>query len=82
MGYYQIAFDHAKYRAGKNQYDLVNQHVEVAAKNDKRQCFKKGIEWAQYLGLKVRWLRDNEPTEEKLDFVYGMLKMARYDHQM
>lgn len=82
MGYYQIAFDHAKYRAGKNQYDLVNQYVEVAAKNEKRQCFKKGIEWAQYLGLKVRWLRDDEPTEEKLDFVYGMLKMARYNHQM
>lgn len=82
MSYFQDAFDRAKYRAGKNQYKLVNQYVEAAAKNDKRQCFKKGIEWAQYLGIKVRWLRDDEPTEEKLDFVYGMLKMARYDHQM
>lgn len=82
MSYYQMAFDNAKYRAGKQQYDLVNQYVEVAAKNGKRQCFKKGIEWAQYLGVKVRWLRDDEPTEERLDFVYGMLKMARYDHQM
>lgn len=82
MSYYQVAFDNAKYRAGKDQYKLVNQYVEVAAKNDKRQCFKKGIEWAQYLGIKVRWLRDDEPTEEKLDFVYGMLRMARYDHQM
>jgi hypothetical protein len=82
MSYFQDAFDRAKYRAGKNQYKLVNQYVEVAAKNDKRQCFKKGIEWAQYLGIKVRWLRDDEPTEEKLEFVYGMLKMARYDHQM
>lgn len=82
MSYYQVAFDNAKYRAGKHQYDLVNQYVEVAAKNDKRQCFKKGIEWAQYLVIKVRWLRDDEPTEEKLEFVYGMLRMARYDHQM
>ena len=82
MNYYQAAFDYAKYRAGKQQYDLVNQYVEVAAKNDKWQWFKKGVEWAQYLGIKVRWLRDDEPTEEKLKFVYGMLKIARYNHQM
>lgn len=31
---------------------------------------------------KVRWLRDDEPTEEKLNFVYYRLKNARYDHQM
>ncbi|MNP11145.1 hypothetical protein D3C76_1033190 [compost metagenome] len=82
MDYYQVAFDYAKYRAGKQQYDLVNQYVEVAAKNDKWQWFKKGVEWAQYLGIKVRWLRDDEPTEEKLKYVYRMLKIARYDHQM
>ncbi|OHC26707.1 MAG: hypothetical protein A2Y50_08490 [Pseudomonadales bacterium RIFCSPLOWO2_12_59_9] len=81
MGYYQVAFDNAKYRAGKDQYKLVNQYVEVAAKNDKRQCFKKGIEWAQYLGIKVRWLRDDAPTDENMELVYGMLKIARY-HQM
>ena len=80
--YYQAAFDNAKYRAGKNQYDLVNQYVEVAAKNDKRQSFKKGIEWAQYLGIEIRWLRDDEPTYERLNDVYETLKMARYDHQM
>jgi len=27
-------------------------------------------------------LRDDEPTEEKLDYVYYMLKIAQYDHQM
>ena len=79
MSEYQVAFDAAKYRAGRLQYHLVNQYVEVAAKNDKMRCFRKGIEWAQYLGVQIRWLRDDEPTEEKLDFVYGMLKMARYD---
>lgn len=82
MPHFQAAFENAKYRAGKNQYKLVNQYVELAAKNDDRRSFKKGIEWAQYLGIKIRWLRDDEPTEEKLDFVCSMLKMARYDHQM
>lgn len=82
MPHFQKAFENAKYRAGENQYKLVNQYVEVAAKNDDRRGFKKGIEWAQYLGLKVRWLRDDEPTEEKLDCVRFMLKIARYDHQM
>ncbi|MEE5037689.1 hypothetical protein V2K58_13345 [Pseudomonas alliivorans] len=82
MPHFQTAFENAKYRAGKNQYKLVNQYVELAAKNDDRRGFKKGIEWAQYLGIKVRWLRDDEPTEEKLDYVYFMLKLARYDHQM
>ncbi len=80
MCFYQKAFENAKYRAGKQQYDLVNQYVEVAAKNDRKQFFKKGIEWAQYLGIKVRWLRDDEPTEETLEFVYHMLKNSRYDH--
>jgi len=82
MPHFQAAFENAKYRAGKDQYKLVNQYVEVAAKNDDRRGFKKGIEWAQYLGIQVRWLRDDEPTEEKLDYVYYMLKIARYDHQM
>ncbi len=82
MPYFQTAFENAKYRAGKNQYKLVNQYIEVAAKNDDRRGFKKGIEWAQYLGIKVRWLRDDEPTEDKLDYVCNMLKIARYDHQM
>lgn len=82
MPHFQAAFENAKYRAGKDQYKLVNQYVEVAAKNDDRRAFKKGIEWAQYLGLKIRWLRDDEPTEEKLDFAYYMMQKARYDHQM
>jgi len=82
MPHFHAAFENAKYRAGKNQYKLVNQYVEVAAKNDDRRGFKRGIEWAQYLGIQVRWLRDDEPTEEKMDYVYHMLKIARYDHQM
>ncbi|EPL14415.1 hypothetical protein [Pseudomonas sp. CF161] len=78
LGYYQTAFDLAKYRAGKNQYPLVNQYIEVAAKQDAAVKFRQGIEWAQYLGLPVRWLRDDEPTTEKLEFVRYMHKIARY----
>jgi len=82
MTYFETAFENAKYRAGKSQYALVNQYVEVAAKNDKWQCFKKGVEWARYLGIQIRWLRDEEPTKEKLLSVFEIFKMARYDHQM
>ncbi|MNP44629.1 hypothetical protein D3C76_1385010 [compost metagenome] len=82
MPHFQAAFENAKYRAGKNQYKLVNQYVELTAKNGDRRGFKKGIEWAQYLNIKIRWLRDDEPTEAKLDYVYYMLTIARYDHQM
>lgn len=82
MEYYEIAFNNAKYRAGQNQYDLVNQYVEVAAKNDMWMCFKKGIEWAQYLGIGVRWLRNDEPTEENLKPVYEMMKIVSYGHRM
>ncbi|WP_394244992.1 hypothetical protein [Halopseudomonas laoshanensis] len=82
MPHYQQAFDLGKYRAGKSQYDLVNQYVEVAAKNGKNKCFKNGVGWAQYLQVPIRWLRDDEPTDEKLDMVFYMLKIARYDHQL
>ncbi|MOA27189.1 hypothetical protein D3C78_1480440 [compost metagenome] len=82
MRYFHLAFESAKYRAGSHQYKLVNHYIELAAKTDDRHAFNKGIEWAQYLGLEVRWLRGDEPTEEKLDFVYEIMKRARYDHQM
>lgn len=72
------AFEKAQYCAGKNQYLLINQYIELAAKNDKWQDFKKGIEWATYLGFEVRWLRKDEPTEERLKSVFAIMKMARY----
>lgn len=82
MRYFHLAFESAKYRAGSHQYELVNHYIELAAKTDDRRAFNKGIEWAQYLGLEVRWLRGNEPTEEMLNTVYAIMKRARYDHQM
>jgi hypothetical protein len=66
------------YCAGKNQYKLVNQYVEVAVKNNKFTNFKKGIEWAQFLDINIRWLRDKEPTKENLDYVYTIMKKAVY----
>lgn len=80
--YYEVAFEQAKYKAGSYQYKLVNQFVELAAKNDKTIAFKKGVDWATYIGLKIRWLRDKEPTQENLDSVRYMMKVANYSHQL
>jgi hypothetical protein len=80
--YYEAAFELAKYRAGRLQYDLVNQFVELAAKNGREHAFDKGIDWALYIGLEIRWLRDKEPTQENREFVRFMLERANYAHQL
>jgi hypothetical protein len=69
------AFELAKYSAGRNQYEIVNQFVEIAAKNDSWKEFKKGVAWALYLGISVRWLRNDEPTEENLRGVFNLMKL-------
>lgn len=76
--YFERAFQRAKYSAGQNQYKLVNQYIELAAKVDRWGSFKKGVEWANYLRLSVRWLRDKPPTEENLLFVFEVMKRAQY----
>ena len=50
----EYAFEQAKYRAGGSQYLLVNQFIELAAKTDRWKSFKKGVEWALYLGISIR----------------------------
>jgi hypothetical protein len=80
--HYEAAFELAKYRAGRLQYDLVNQFVELAAKNRKEIAFDKGIDWALYIGLDIRWLRDKEPTKENRDFVRCIMERANYAHQL
>ena len=72
------AFSLAKYSAGGRQYNLVNLYVELAAKNGDKKRFKKGIEWAKFIGVEIRFLRDAEPTEENLDSAFYMLKRALY----
>ena len=74
----QDAFEKAQYCAGSHQYLLVNQYIELAAKNDKWRDFKRGIEWATYLGIEVRWLRKDDPTQEKLGFFFEVMKKAVY----
>lgn len=74
----QIALDRAKYCAGREQYNLVNQYVELSAKTDRWREFKKGIEWAQYLGIEIRFLRKDDPTEGNLRAVFEIMKRARY----
>lgn len=74
----QKAFELARYAAGKNQYAIVNQYIELAAKNDSWKVFKKGVFWADYLGLSVRWLRGKEPTEDNLRATFELMKKGRY----
>jgi hypothetical protein len=72
------AFNSAKYCAGNKQYKLVNQFIELAAKNNKWSEFKRGVHWAQYLGIEVRWLRKDEPNEKNLRSVFRIMKKVRY----
>lgn len=78
MRYFKAAFTQAKYWAGENQNKLVNQYLEACAKNNRKGKFKKSLEWANYLGIQVRWLRDQEQTEENIAFVSYILQKALY----
>lgn len=72
------AYERARYCAGAHQYLLVNQYIELAAKNDKWKEFTQGVHWASYLGIEVRWLRDKSATKANLEFVFEILKRAEY----
>lgn len=72
------AYEAARYSAGSRQYTIVNQYIEMAAKARKKVAFRKGVEWARYTGISIRWLRDQEPTTENLDFLMEMMRRARY----
>lgn len=56
----------------------MNQYVEVAAKNNKWSEFKKGIEWAKFLGFEIRWLREKEPTKENMESVFKIMQKITY----
>jgi len=77
--YYKKAFDEAKYTAGIHQYKLVNQYIESCAKVDKWRDFKKGVAWANYLDIEVRWLRGmGDQSDESLKTVFAMFKESYY----
>lgn len=78
FSHFQLAFEKAKYCAGNKQYDLVNRYVELSAKTDHWREFKKGVHWAKYLGISIRLLRDDEPTDENLRPVFRMMKKITY----
>ncbi len=80
MHHFEKAFTQAKYRAGSYQYKLVNQYLESCAKNNQKGKFKKGLEWANYLGIEIRWLRDKEQTKENIDFAFFVFRKANYVH--
>ncbi len=82
FAHYSTAFELAKYRAGRNQYKLVNQFVELACKNDDARAIRKGVEWAAYIGVQLRWLRDKEASPENIEFMRHMMKTANYAHQL
>lgn len=62
----KAAFINGKYIAGGNLYKLTNQYVEICAKNEKYNEFKKGIAWARYLDIQVRFLRNLENPESEV----------------
>lgn len=78
--HYVCAFEHAKYSAGEMQYLLVNQYLEVMAKNKRWRPFKQGAQWACFLGISIRYLRDKEPTEENMRNAFGILGLTQMQY--
>ena len=76
--FYEKAFQHAKYSAGNLQYRLVNEYIELCAKNKKKKHFKKAVSWAHYIGMRVRWIEGEHPTEEALDVAYTIHQHGFY----
>ncbi|MDP2521399.1 hypothetical protein Q8W30_02345 [Neptunomonas phycophila] len=76
--HYEKAFTLGKYVAGESQYLLVNQYIEACAKCNKWVAFKKGVAWADYLGIKIRWLRGADRSEEALKVAFTFFEYTDY----
>lgn len=77
--HYEKAFLLGKYLAGESQYKLINQYIESCAKKNDFKAFKKGVAWANYIGLKVRWIRGMEDeSDNSLKTAFIILKQAHY----
>lgn len=72
------AYESARYRAGRPQYEIVNQFVEMAAKRGDAAAFRRGVHWARYIGLQIRWIRDAPLTRKNLQFAMAFLGRATY----
>lgn len=73
------AYESAKYRAGRAQYEIVNQYVEMAAKCGTTQDFRQSVTWARYIGLPIRWIRDRPLSAINLEFAKAVLQRATYN---
>ena len=73
------AYEFARYRAGRPQYEIVNQFVEMAAKRNDTATFRKAVHWARYIGLEIRWIRKSPLTRKNLDAAMTILAHATYD---
>ena len=76
--HFKRAFELGKYSAGKSQYKLVNQYIEICAKVQNWEEFKKGVAWAKYLGFSTRFLREKDETEENLRAIYEGFQKVIY----
>lgn len=74
------AFILGKYRAGRNQYLLVNQFLELSAKTKRWREFKAAYDWANYAGIRVRWAGDNQLSQEGMESAYAILGMQNFSY--
>lgn len=73
-----LAYESARYRAGRPQYEIVNQFVEMAAKRGDTAAFRRGVHWARYIGLQIRWIRDAPLTRKNLQVAMHILGRGNY----
>lgn len=76
------AFMAGRYRAGKNQYLLTNQYLELSAKTKRWRAFKSAYDWANYVGIRVRWAGDNQASQEGMESAYAILGMQNLSYPM
>lgn len=75
------AFLLGKYRAGRSQYLLVNQFLELSAKTKRWREFKAAYDWANYAGIRVRWSGDNQFSQDGMKSAYAILGMQNLSYQ-
>lgn len=78
--YSKIAFEKAKYAAGRDQYKLVNHHIELCSKVDSWMDFKRSVAWAVLMGIPVRYLRglDDPESNKSLRHCFEFMKIGSY----
>lgn len=78
LQHYRNSFDLAKHSVGGDTYLLVNQYAESCAKNDNWREFKKVVAWACHRGVKIRWHRGCEASEDAAQYAFQCFKFGKY----